>query len=227
MGERELLRLVWKNPVSRKNYTVGELERRNSVFFFRYCEQYKEALNEGWEMIQAFPDDKEYKNESLFPVFASRLPDKKRKNIDEILQKYCLKEYDGFALLRQSGGRLPIDTYEFIDPIFEEDVTVEREFWIAGTRHVAGCRGKKCTNCPELSRGEELNLVVDQNNEYDKYAVKILTLDGHSVGFVPRYYSKGVAERLASNMTYHCFVKDVDAEHNCQECIKVKLQMPK
>lgn len=38
--------------------------------------------------------DTVYKSEKLFPVFASRLPDRKRKDIGRILEKYGLDEYD-------------------------------------------------------------------------------------------------------------------------------------
>jgi len=33
----------------------------------------------------------------------------------EILKKYDLPLYDAFELLSRSGGRLPIDTYKFVD----------------------------------------------------------------------------------------------------------------
>ncbi len=60
--------------------------------------------------------DKVYTDTVLFPVFASCLPDRKRKDIDKILQKYGLKEFDEYELLKKSGARLPIDNLEFIVP---------------------------------------------------------------------------------------------------------------
>ena len=57
----------------------------------------------------------------LFPVFASRLPDRKREDIDKILQKYGLKEFDEYELLKKSGARLPIDNLEFIVPHMEKE----------------------------------------------------------------------------------------------------------
>lgn len=64
-----------------------------------------------------------YKCEELFPVFSSRLPDRKRKDIKKILEKYGLKEYDSYQLLKRSGARLPIDNLQFVDPIlnFEDE----------------------------------------------------------------------------------------------------------
>ncbi len=82
-----------------------------------------------------FLEEKVYESDVLFPVFASRLPDRKRRDINKILEKYGLVEFDEFELLRKSEARLPIDTYSFIDPIFSADETVEREFFVMGVRH--------------------------------------------------------------------------------------------
>jgi hypothetical protein len=49
--------------------------------------------------------NKVYKNDRLFAIFTSRLPDRKRKNIQEILDKYGLKEYNDYMLLKRSGAR--------------------------------------------------------------------------------------------------------------------------
>lgn len=69
----------------------------------------------GWEYLRSFPEEKVYESPALFAAFASRLPDPKRKGIEDILRKYGLDDCGGYELLRKSTGRLPIDTYEFID----------------------------------------------------------------------------------------------------------------
>ena len=40
------------------------------------------------------------------------MPDKRRKDVKEILTKYKLDKYDAFELLRKSGGKLPTDSLE-------------------------------------------------------------------------------------------------------------------
>ena len=55
-----------------------------------------------------------YRSEELFPAFSSRLPDRKRKDIDKILKKYNLDEYDTYELLKRSGAKLPIDNLQFV-----------------------------------------------------------------------------------------------------------------
>lgn len=227
MNKNNYLYLIWKNPSNRRNYTVGRLEKNENSYAFEYCNEYEEAQKDGWGLVQAFPEIKRYESEGLFPVFSSRLPDRKRRNIEEILRKYGLSQYDGYELLKKSGGRLPIDTYEFINPIFEDDGIVEREFYIVGIRHLSGCEGKACDNRPRLEETMELELLPEPTNEYDKYAIQVQTKKKELLGYIPRYYSQSVWNRLRDNGTYNCVVTEICDEKKCQQCVKVKLRMSK
>ena len=114
-NEKDYLYLIWKAEKNGKRYIVGQLAK-NGEYEFRYYEkEIREAIKEGFEPFFCFRElDKVYTDAMLFPVFASRLPDRKRKDIDKILQKYGLKEFDEYELLKKSGARLPIDNLEFI-----------------------------------------------------------------------------------------------------------------
>lgn len=223
----KFLYLIWRDPVSRRNYTVGKLTR-GSNYKFEYCEEDGKAVAEaGWQPLEAFPEGKVYESEILFPVFSSRIPDRKRRDIQKILDKYGLKEFDEFELLRKSGARLPIDTYEFIDPIFESDKVIEREFYIMGVRHHADCDGKNCSLRPNLELGEDLFFEPEPDNENDSFAIKILTENDILLGYVPRYYNKAILGRLSKGVSYSCKVIELSQEQSCSECIKVRLNMPK
>ena len=115
MQNNNTLYLIWKSPLSSKDYVVGKLTKADE-YTFEYTKDCEKAKEDGWGMIPAFPESKEYHSKALFSAFSSRLPDKKRRNINQILNKYGLDEYDGYELLRKSGGRLPIDTYSFVEP---------------------------------------------------------------------------------------------------------------
>ncbi len=227
MRAHNFLYLIWKNPQNRRNYTVGKLEKHELGYSFEYCNEYKMAQEDGWSLIQAFPEEKKYVSEELFPVFASRLPDRKRRNIEDILKKYGLDSYDGYELLKQSGGRLPIDTYEFVDPIFDDDKIIDRDFYIVGIRHICGCDGEICEKRPQLQIGMKLVLMPEPTNPYDVFAVQVQTVKKEQLGYIPRYYSQSISERLESGMTYDCTILEICDERNCQECVKVKLVMPK
>lgn len=115
--EKDCLYLIWKSEKSRKQYVIGQLVK-NGIYEFRYDKEIETAINDGFTLLLPFQDlCQVYRNKKLFPVFASRLPDRKRKDIQNILKKYGMDEYDEYTLLKRSGTRLPIDNFEFIDPI--------------------------------------------------------------------------------------------------------------
>ena len=225
-ANHNFLYLIWKDPESRRNFTVGKLSKGKS-YTFEYCEEYERALEAGWDFLKAFPEDRKYESPTLFAAFESRLPDSKRRGIEDILKNYGLTEFDGFELLRKSTGRLPIDTYEFIDPIFPEDKTIEREFYIVGIRHSSKCRGTNCGLLPKIELGESVVFMPEPTNEYDPFAIAVLTQDNEMLGYVPRYYSEGIARRLERGMTYECRVMEIDHHEGCENCIKVHLVIPK
>lgn len=218
---KDFLYLIWKSERSRKQYIVGQLTK-NSQYEFQYCEEVQEAIADGFTLLFCFPEpDKVYKGEKLFSVFASRLPDKKRKDIQDILKKYGMVEYDEYTLLKRSGARLPIDSLEFIDPILEADGNVTRIFFVAGVRHYLGCDGAECEDALEVTRGDEVLLKREPENTYDPCAVQMLNASGKLLGYVPRYYSKGVCELLEEGKKIICHIYHVDKSKNCNECIKV------
>lgn len=217
---RDYLYLIWKSDQSRKQYVVGQLIK-NGQFEFEYVKDIEEAVSDGFTPLLCFPDiHKVYQDTKLFPVFASRLPDKKRKDIQCILEKYGLEEFDEYMLLKRSGARLPIDSLEFIDPILNKDGKGTRIFFIAGVRHYLNCNGDDCQAAVTVTRGDEIILKREPDNRYDKYAVQMLDVTGHILGYIPRYYSEGVSGMLMDNKKISCHVYHVDKNKNCNECLK-------
>lgn len=220
---KDYLYLIWKHPDTRRQYIVGILSK-NGFFEFKYGEEFTEAQKEGFKGIEAFKEfDKTYTSEKLFPVFSSRLPDKKRKGISEILKKYNINEYDEYMLLKNSGARLPIDTLEFIDPIFDDEQPVSRCFYVAGARHYMPCCGEECVNNIDIKENDSLTLCLEPDNKYDKNAVLIKTKNSNVIGYVPRYYSKQVAQMIKDNRNVICRVVEFNKSTHCRECVKVNL----
>ena len=225
MPKNDCLLLIWKDPETRRNYTVGKLTR-GKPFIFQYGGEAEKAEEAGWKPMGAFPTYQEYRSDTMFPVFCSRLPDKKRRDIGNILEKYGLTEYDEFELLRRSGARLPIDTYEFVAPISADDKEINCEFYITGIRHHSACHGTDCGARPDLKAGDLLILEAEPENAYDPRAIRILTGEQSFLGYVPRYYNEEILARLHNGMSYSCEVAEANAQ-DCSTCIKVKLNMPK
>jgi len=225
---REYLLLIWKEPKTRRRYVVGELSK-NGQFEFSYSYEVQEAIEVGFELLIAFPDiDKVYRNDNLFSVFASRLPDPKRKGIEAILEKYGLAEYNAYTLLKNSGARLPIDKLEFIDPIFDfESGEIVRCFFLAGPRYYLGCDGDVCEKSIDVKLQDELRLMLEPENEYDAHAIKVMNTTDALLGYLPRYYSKGISQLIEKKAMIICTVIEINKDSECNECIKVKLTITK
>lgn len=222
---KDYLYLIWKSEQTRNQYIIGQLTK-NGQYEFQYSEEVQSAIADGFKPLLCFPDlDKVYKDDRLFSIFTSRLPDRKRKNIQAILDKYGLEEYDDYMLLKRSGARLPIDNLEFIDPIFSLDENVTRIFYMVGVRHYLNCDGKDCAQAVKVTRGDEVFLRKEPDNNYDQNAVQFLDTSGKILGYIPRYYSKGVTELLNQEKKIVCHIYNVDKNKNCNECIKVIMEI--
>ena len=83
---RDYLYLTWKEPISRRNYIVGQLSK-NSQYEFFYGYEVDEVIKKGFKLLILFDNiDKVYKSDTLFPTFLSRLPDRKRRELKKLLQ---------------------------------------------------------------------------------------------------------------------------------------------
>ncbi len=225
-NDKDYLCLIWKHPDTRRQYVVGTLSK-NGLFEFEYSCEIDEAIKAGFNHIAAFKDvNKKYTSEKLFPVFSSRLPDKKRRDISDILKKYNLEEYDEYLLLKNSGARLPIDTFEFIDPIFDDEQNVSRDFFVAGVSHYLPCSNDKCDfENININVNDRLVLKLEPENKYDFNAVEIFNSNGDKLGYIPRYYSKQVTKMIDENKNVSCRVIEFNPNSNCRECIKVNLSI--
>lgn len=222
---KDYLYLVWQDKVSRRQYIVGQLSK-NGRYEFCYSNEIEEAQKAGFELLVAFNDrNKIYYSDTLFMAFASRLPDKKRKDIQQILQKYGLQEYDAYELLKASGASLPIDSLKFVDPILDIDAAFERDFHMAGGRHYLSCQGNDCTLIEEIERGDEVFLRKEPDNQQDPLAIKIVTTRNQRIGYVPRYYRDAFARLLSEKRVKACRVKSVEGNRNCGTCVLLHIDV--
>ena len=115
--EKDLVYLVWTDVKTGNKYKVAMLYKENETYYFKYIlENVKEAQKDGFELLVAFPQiNATYENPHLFAVFGARLPDRRRPEIDKILEEYGMTEYNEFELLKRSGAKLPTDNYEFVE----------------------------------------------------------------------------------------------------------------
>ena len=229
----ETLKVVWKDLDSRQRFCIGELRREVDSYTFQYrAEDVAKAQKKGFKGLVAFPNfDEVYREDKMFSVFESRLPDRRRSDIEDILHRYGLKEFDAFELLKKTEGRQPIDTLEFILPIDLTEKETVKNFWVAGVRHYESCTGREheeCTKKLEFPEGAPLVLEAEPHNDFDTCAVvvKYHTDEGYiKVGYMPMYYAREVSTALTQKDLFDvtCEVLSFDVKRNCQECLKARL----
>ena len=222
---KDYLYLIWKSASNRRQYIVGQLTK-NGQYEFQYGEEIEEALKVGFTPLVSFEKlDTVYKSEDLFPVFASRLPDRKRKDIDKILEKYGLEKYDSYQLLKKSGAKLPIDNLQFIDPILNYESSFEKLFYLAGVRHYLGCDGNLCKDSIAVTKGDEVFLTHEATNLYDENAICVVDKQQRLLGYVPRYYAQAFVKFIREGRVEECHVVSVTKENYCDECIGVVIKI--
>lgn len=205
---KDELWLIWKEPYSRRRYKVGVLLKEVNGYIFKYENPELDAATEnGFKYFPGFEDTKKvYKNERLFMNIKTRLPNVARPDYLEILNSYNLeKDSDDFDILRATRGRLITDDYEFV-PAFDLN---KIEFDIAGTRYCHDIN--KCKKFLKIN--DKLLLVIDSNNKFDSNAIKVIYSDGKNnylLGFVPRYYTKQLLERLQKGVNYSAMIKSLN-----------------
>lgn len=222
---RDYLYLIWKCSSTRRQYIVGQLSK-NGQYEFQYCEEIEEALHAGFMPLVSFERiDIVYTCKELFPVFSSRLPDRKRKDIRRILEKYGLKEYDAYELLKRSGARLPIDNLQFIDPILDFESEFVKSFYLAGTRHYLGCNGSSCEETVMVTRGDEVFLKHEEENSHDQNAIGVFNEQQQLLGYIPRYYAKAFVRFIEEKRICESHIVNVGKEKSCDECIGIAVKI--
>lgn len=202
--------LIWKHPETRRRYKVGILYYGNNEYTFKYTNpELSAATKIGFNCFPGFEDTKEvYTSNELFANIETRLPNPTRPDYLEILNTYGLeKDSSKIEILKVTKGRLITDNYEFVSAFDKHKV----EFDVAGTRHCPDL--KKCLNLIKIN--DKLELLLDETNEYDEYAIKIIlnkNEKSYHLGYVPRYYSKELTDMLKNNVEYSAMIQSLNFE---------------
>lgn len=201
--------LIWKEPITRKRYTVGTLIQHTNGYTFRYNEEVVKNIEKlGFDFFPGFEDIKKiYTSKELFASILNRLPNPSRTDYNNILNSYGLNENSSLIeILETTKGRLLTDNYEFVVAFNNKKL----EFDLAGTRH---CKDfDKCRNI--LKIGDKLILELEKDNKYDENAIIVLfdKEKRYKIGYVPRYYSKQLSELLKQNVKYNAEVINIKVE---------------
>lgn len=203
----EKLLMIWKAPVSRRRFIIGELSKSEEGYCFKYINPELEAAKEnGFSYFPGFNDlSKIYTSDTLFTNVETRLPNPSRPDYLEILNLYDLEtDSNQMEILRATKGRLLTDNFEFVSPFDRNKI----EFDIAGTsHHLLDKEVRKV-----LRVNDNLELEQEPDNKEDRYAIKVLyELEDKKVllGYVPRYYSKDLTDLLEKGTKYSAKIESL------------------
>lgn len=207
----EKLWMIWKAPISRRRFIIGELSKNEKDYCFKYINPELEAAKEkGFSYFPGFNNLNEtYISNTLFANIETRLPNPSRPDYLEILNSYGLEANSTeIEILRATKGRLLTDNFEFV-PLFNRNNKIE--FDIAGTsHHLLEEKVRKL-----LKVNDNLELEQEPDNKEDEYAIKVLyEFENKKVllGYVPRYYSKDLASLLAEGIKYSAKIESLKLE---------------
>lgn len=200
--------LIWKHPESRRRYKIGILNYENNIYTFKYVNpELNDAVLVGFKFFPGFENINEtYTSYELFANIETRLLNINRPDYLEILNHYGLeKNSTKLEILKATKGRLITDNYEFV-PCFDSN---KLEFDVAGTRHSLDI--DKIVNTIHIN--DKLELELEPNNQYDKYAIKVIISKQNKryhLGYVPRYYSLELTNLLKKNIKYSALIESIN-----------------
>lgn len=215
--------LVWKHPLRRDRYVIGRLARDQQGYTYQNQLEgpysLPEAQASGFTALDLFGEsDQVHRSDTLFPLFARRLPPEWRR---EEYARLGLTEDQDVEFLVKTGGRMAGDTFEFLEamPPEAEIRELELDFPVAGWRYYDGERA-----VAELAPGTPLKLELETDNEFDKSAIKIHSPSGHLLGYVPRIYSWYFDDCIEEHR-YHAEVKELGPQENPQLRMIVRFKL--
>lgn len=94
------------------NLIIGTLHCENSVWEFKYTDEFKKQ-SDVYNPIAGFSNlDKTYKSDTLWPFFQTRIPGLKQPAVIEILSKENIDKNNEYQLLKRFGKKSINNPYE-------------------------------------------------------------------------------------------------------------------
>jgi len=219
--------LVWKHPQTRLRFLIARVWKSADGYHFSYVRDMPRSLNqalvEGFRPLEGYPVDgplEGWVSEDLPAFISSRLPAPRRR--EKEYAALGVSKGDDLEFLRVTGGRVPTDSFEFLQPIdacgdqVAQDISLR--FPVAGWRYYAGE-----SILAELTPGTPLQLKLAPHNEHDPNAIEIWSNSGHKLGFVPAIYAWYVDDAVSRGMA-EAMVATVGPEGDPQNRLIVELR---
>ena len=207
MKHLDTLYVGWQDRSSRRWYPVGRLMHTDAEeYVFEYLRGADTARQHAaFRGIAQFPDfQRVYRATELFPFFRNRVKSFNRADSDEELRRLGLAEphldLRPFDILSRSYGRRVTDRFEIYPPPVVKDDIVELTFFARGVRHLNEETASRWQSGQRPT--DPIELVPEDDNEYDPHATQILDADRRPMGYLPWYYTTSFAQLLKAESDY-------------------------
>jgi hypothetical protein len=176
---------------------IGRLERIGDGYRFLYTQGARTL--KGFEPFPEMPNlDAIYESDELLPLFANRLLARSRPEYEAYLAWSgfdLANPPDPIAILAVTEGRRATDSLElFPCPTPDEEGCYLNKFFLHGVRWCGPAAEARIT---QLQRGEQLAIVLEDENESDANAVALYAEpDFIKIGYVPRYLARDVRQLI-------------------------------
>ena len=194
--EFDTIYLAWRKGHGHGRHVVGSLRKTaERGFVFKYDKEAAAiAEKEGFTPYTEFPDLNKLYNSNVLEIFALRLIKGARPDVQGFYTFWEIEpefKTDKFYLLGHTQGLLPTDNFEFLADYH----SVEGLHFLT---ELTGLNTSKLTG-GSLREGDKLQFVLDDKNEFDRFAVSVFKNDkeiGHIKKIHSRVFHKPGAEDL-------------------------------
>lgn len=223
------LLVIWRDKITKSYFHIGTLSYDGSKYSFEYTHHSKaqrkvyDAMDHGYRLHPTFVDlEKKYEAVELFPAFDRRIPSDNRTDYLEILEGLKLPlDADRMDILQKTRGIISSDPYFFEEPlVLYENHQLTTNFYINGMRYL-----KLPDNWNVLvNQGDQLLTVQEKDNVKDHNAIKIKTVQGLCLGYVPGVYAQAITTLIERGIEVKLTVEEKRATYAPQWWIRVSLE---
>lgn len=223
------LYVAGQNEVTREWIPVAELRQIDNGYELRYTKGAQRLPGfTGLSRMQAL--DKSYYSRSLFPFFSNRVIPKSRPEFTSYVRWLGLETAPSspMDLLSVTGGSRATDNYELVAPPRVIDGALELDFFLRGLRYLPAA---VLSQVSDIQENAGVFLMKDVQNKIDQNALAIRVEQPSSMllGYVPRYYARGIARLLESkdvNLTGEVKRINTDAPMDMRVLVSLKAKVP-
>lgn len=199
------LRVIWKDPDSRRNHQVGWLEKLpDETYIFSYLAE--DALPQNFEPFLQFPEvGRDYCSEQLPAFFRNRVMNRQRESAVRYLHWIGVENDDQLEEISRTGGVRVTDSISVVDSFDLVNGHCEGHFLVSGLQHQ-----NALSYLDQLCAGAELRIEDEADNSYNPRAM-LLTHDGVKLGWIPNWLVDEV-HRLRDQGLVQVFVEQVNRD---------------